>query len=644
MRSREDIPHFGYTRCDHPNRKAIKGVLMASSDLERLLTAPAQTRSVYTKGGFEGLAPRAIQALLAVQIIGEPSVREVALKIAVSQRSAGDLLRKLQSLGLVETRSDPADGRVQRQRITADGRSMTGRFAARVGKTTSEDVPHVGRVNEAVDPRPLSLKDRFASLEGSSSQARGFELERLVAAVLRRASFRVDVNPGLASPNRTDLLASCGPTDYVIEVKATSKPAGLPALNQLVVRLRLAPPGAVGVLVSLSGFARNLPGKVRNDRSLSVLLLGREELEFLVERPWAARTLLQRKLDRLRRDGAVAGAEVLESLSVGGPGLLDSDSTWLVDAEGEVPSWVTGAGEFGLFSFAGSYEALDADRRWADRQRFELDLDVRSQKEMLAKLGELERLGWLSCDGRWCIQQSSLNWHGVGANSLKEALRGWKQRYDELQDPHYREEVVYSDANHLGAYVLVFDVAARPAREVWYARMCVQIQGIPLDPQPYQELARTMSGETEAIFFTNPGHQEGTWNPSGSTLRKLKPAARIVTKGSLPNHDELYVRGVVLTNPFHGKDWRTLPEGCPRQLVKSALLVCQLGDWHRLADGPATYQITDIEWASMSSGFVISVGADWDDNSFERRLHRRYSSGPIRPIGAADHPIELDLS
>jgi hypothetical protein len=335
---------------------------------------------------------------------------------------------------------------------------------------------------------------------------------------------------------------------------------------------------------------------------------------------------------------------VLESLSVGGPGQLETDSTWLVDGDGEGASWVTGAGEFGLFSFAGSYEALDADRRWADRQRFELDLAVHSQKGMITKLDELESLGWLSCDGRWCIQQSSLNWHGVGADSLKEALRGWKQRYDGLQDPHYREEVVYSDAYHLGAYVLVFDVAARPAREVWFARMCVQMQGIPLDPQPYQELARTMSGETEGIFFTNAGHHEGTWNPSGRKLRKLKPAARVVTKGSLPDHDELYVRGVVLTNPFHGRDWRTLPEGCPRQLVESELLVCQLGNWHRLADGPATYQITDIEWASMSEGFVISVRADWDDNNFERRLHRRYSSGPIRPIGTADHPIELDLS
>jgi hypothetical protein len=46
----------------------------------------------------------------------------------------------------------------------------------------------------------------------------------------------------------------------------------------------------------------------------------------------------------------------------------------------------------------------------------------------------------------------------------------------------------------------------------------------------------------------------------------------------------------------------------------------------------------------MSEGVVISVRADWDDNNFERRLHRRYSSGPIRPTGTADGPIKLDLS
>jgi DNA-binding MarR family transcriptional regulator len=583
-----------------------------------------------------------MQALIAVQILGQPSVREVALKIAVSQGSAGDLLRTLRGLGLLETRADPVDGRLQRQRITAEGRKLTRRFAAWVAKAASEDVRRVGRVTLPIEARPLNLTDRFAALEASSAQARGFELERLTAAVLRRASFRVELNSGVASPNQTDLLASCGPTDYVIEVKATTKPAGLQALNQLHDRLRLAP-GTVGVLVSLNGFVGNLPEKVRSDRSLPVLLVGRDELQFLVERPWAARTLLQRKLDRLRRDGLVAGPEELESLSVGGPGELETDSAWLVDPDGERASWATGAGEFGLFSFAGSYEALDSDRRWAGRHRFDLNVAVFSQKDMLTKLDELESLGWLTCDGRWCIQQSRLNWHGVGADALKEALRDWKQRYDGLQDPHYREEVVYSDACHLGAYVLVFDIAARPAREVWYARMCVQIQGIPLDPQPYQELARTMSGKTEGIFFTSARPQGGTWNPGGHKVRKLKPVARIATKRSLLDPDEQYVRGVVLTNPFHGKDWRLLPDGCPRQLVESELFVCQLGSWHRLADGPATYQINDIEWAPMSEGVVISVRADWDDSSFERRLHQRYSSGPIRPIGTADHPVEIDL-
>jgi hypothetical protein len=448
-----------------------------------------------------------------------------------------------------------------------------------------------------------------------------------VAAILRRAHFRVDRNPGVARPSQTDVLASDSKTHYVIEVKSTAKPVNVGALKALWSRLDAAPVGAVGVLVSLGGFTETVAAQVGEHRSRPVLLLGLEELELLAGWPWTARRLLERKLDRLRRDGIVAGSEDTAALSIVGPETVAEDS-WLVDDHGNRISWAASEGEFGMFSFTGSYEPAALDFEPASGQQLDLPIAAGSQTEMLTVLEDLDGLGWLTSDGHWCIQQAETNWHGVGLTGLRAALRGWKQRYDGIRTLHHREEVLYVDTCHLGTYSVAFDVAAHASREIGYALMSVHLPGVPVDVQPYLELARSVGRGTDGCFRGRRADTGGRWSPIGGKLRKLTPIARVAIKSVL-DRDRPYVRGVIVANPF-ASIRASLPEGAPRQLKRSELLVCELGNWHQLAFGPSTYQITDVEWAWLGEGWSIRVRADWDDPDFERRLRKRFSRGPRR--------------
>lgn len=612
---------------------------MPRESLEQLLAAPAQARSQYAKRGFEGLTPRAIQALIAVQMLGDPSVKDVAERIAVSQRAGGDLLRKLRGMELIESTVDPRDGRLQRQHITPEGRQLVRRFKRELERAGQAAAPRrrTAPATPFADPAPPDLASRFRALDSLKPHPKGYEAERLVAAVLRRAHFRVDRNPGIARPSQTDVLASDGKTDYLIEVKATSKPVDVAAVKAVWARLDAAPPGAVGVIVSLSGFTDTVATEIGAHRSRPVLLLTAAELEQLVGRPWMARGLLQRKLDRLRRDGVVAGPEELATLGVAGPDESSSEEVWLVDTSGERIGWVESSGEFGMFSFTGSYEPTDLDLEPGSGKQLDVMIAAHSQTQILAIFDELDELGWLTEEGHWCIQQSGTTWHGVGPADLTVALRDWKRRYDGIDDLHYREEVLYVDTCHLGTYSIGFDVAARHAREVWYARMSIHLPGVPADVRAYLELVRSISSDPPG-FFRHSRTDPGRWSPTGRKLRKLTPVARVASTSALTDKRGPYVRGVIVANPFAGSSRIALPDGAPRQLSNSSLLVCELGSWHQLSDGPATYQITDVEWAWLGEGLSIRVRADWDDAAFERKLHRRFAGGPQQS------GVKLDLT
>lgn len=100
-----------------------------TEELRALIEAPTKARRLYERGGFEELEPFALQVLIAVQLLGEPTVGELVGELALGQGTVSTALTKLADRDLVTAAPDPADRRRQRQRITRGGRALVRRFA-----------------------------------------------------------------------------------------------------------------------------------------------------------------------------------------------------------------------------------------------------------------------------------------------------------------------------------------------------------------------------------------------------------------------------------------------------------------------------------------------------------------------------------
>jgi DNA-binding MarR family transcriptional regulator len=96
--------------------------------LQALIDAPTQTRRLYPRGGFEGLEANTLQVLIAVKLLDRPAVGELMAELALAQGTASTALGHLRDRGLVDSASDEADGRRQRQRVTRQGDVMLRSF------------------------------------------------------------------------------------------------------------------------------------------------------------------------------------------------------------------------------------------------------------------------------------------------------------------------------------------------------------------------------------------------------------------------------------------------------------------------------------------------------------------------------------
>lgn len=102
--------------------------------LRALIAAPTLTRRIYNGHPVAGLEARAIQVLIAVELLGRPTVKEVAEELALPHKTVSTLLAKLAGLGMVLAEPDPTDQRRQLQRTTPDGLREIGHFIAQVEK------------------------------------------------------------------------------------------------------------------------------------------------------------------------------------------------------------------------------------------------------------------------------------------------------------------------------------------------------------------------------------------------------------------------------------------------------------------------------------------------------------------------------
>jgi len=231
-------------------------------------------------------------------------------------------------------------------------------------------------------------------------------------------------------------------------------------------RLRRCPPGVVGVLISLNGFTRTAAQEIVRDRVHPIVLLGRGELIAVADGSADMRGLLERKRESLRVESLVELQAEEPAMSWDSLQLRGRPTTF-VAPDGRPMPWISGGGSFGCYTFVRSI----TDPTWGPGPPTSAVLNLaarpESQKELIGLLDELDELGWLSHEGHWCIQQTTTNWHGVGAPGLREALEGWQERYAGVEELHYREEVCYADSRDLGFYTLTFDVGADAKRRIW---------------------------------------------------------------------------------------------------------------------------------------------------------------------------------
>jgi hypothetical protein len=461
----------------------------------------------------------------------------------------------------------------------------------------------------------VDLREHLDRLKELAPIERGLGLEALVARLFRLAAFEVRRNPGAARPRQTDLYAFSDRYHYLVEVKWQAQPLTVSDLDALWSRLGRGPSDVVGVLISLGGFSATVLEQVAAHRQRSVILIGPGEFSDLVDGLQGLRTVLDDKLQALRVEGVVELPDHEIHAQAVRPRRPRERAPQIVLSDGTRPAWIAAGGSFGAYTFAVSVN----DPSWgpgpATSVVLDMSLAVDSQDELLAVFDRLDELGRTTTEGQWSIQQSRDNWHGVGAGGLREALLSWEVRYMGASELHYREEGCYTDRYDEGFYTVTFDVSADHHRRVWNAELSLELPGVPLDRQPVDALCRAIAQPQPLHFRVRAAPVFASCSMRGMGLDGLEPVASIVVEDPQPEGEKLWVTAVAVPNPLRGRTDLDLPEDLPSPLLESAVLLCDIGHWHLLGQGPEAYRLVSAEWASTSDGVIVHVRADWDDDT-----------------------------
>lgn len=409
--------------------------------------------------------------------------------------------------------------------------------------------------------------ERLKALTDPSQRAS--EFETFLGSLFRSAHFEVTRNPGAGGVRQVDLLATMGDQTYLVEAKWWKRKPGLSEVQSLEDRLRNTPSNILGLFVSYSGFTKGAIGRVEATPQRPILLVTGEELEHAVSWEGDFPRMLRRK-----RDAMVTHATTIFMSSRGGAAPaerasnLPSNPETLVLNDGTRSRWLRCGGDFGQFVFV--RDLFDID--WVSGAGFGVTLDIpvaaTDERGLLALLGDLAALGWITSRARWSIQQAADTWHGAGADTFAAVLADWKTRYQGLQDLHHTEEFCYVDGyDDLGFYTLTGQLAAQQARVAWRGSLSFQLNGVPVDPAPLRHLCDRF-GVTSNLYFRPRGEKS-------VARHRIKRNQGVVLDvvGFVLEDDELeddpaerdWVVGLVAANPF--RRTRTGRAGRPRGLA-----------------------------------------------------------------------------
>ena len=469
--------------------------------------------------------------------------------------------------------------------------------------------------------------EEFASLKKRlDAHRRGYDFQPFVGNLFRAQHFKVEEKAGISAPRQVDLLATRGDEVYLIETKWQLDPADIDDVDALFTRLEPVPPGVVGLLVSFSGFTPSVIDRVREKSRRPVLLVSGVEIEQALGWSGDFISLLRRKKSALLTHRRVLLDEVPEARSNGKKFKardLPASSTSFLLPNGERQSTFQSGGEFGKFTFVREMPDID----WVGGGGFGVSLDlaipVQSQDDLLMMIYEMADTGWVTPEGVWSIQQATANWHGFGAKTLAQSLKGWRKRYQGLET-HHTEELCYVNEVENGSYTLTAAISADHRRIVWRTELSFQLTGIPLVQEPLKQLCEQL-GIHDGLHFRprNEPSVVRTRPPRTVPLPPVTPVALVVDKpeAGLARHEE-WVVGIVVANPFKQNDGATrpdMPEWVPDMLRDSEHLVCALRSWHQVDRPKSHYELWEFESSWTSDALAVRAVADWrdDEGDFE---------------------------
>lgn len=497
-------------------------------------------------------------------------------------------------------------------------------------------------------PRTDFEKDleRITALD---AHQRGYQYQSFIGSLFKHYHYTVIPNAGTARPRQVDLLATRGDETYLVETKWRTDPANIDDVDSLFTRLDSTSSTVIGVLVSHTGFTKEVINRVIERANRPVLLVTGAELEQLVRYDEDFIQLLHQKKSVLlaQREVLIDSKRDRRKKYKAAPGSLLPADAQFVFLDGSRGSFLSCSGDFGQFTFV--KELPDVD--WVPAGGFGVSLDISipawEEQDIISLLHQLSDMGWSTPDACWSIQQMNTNWHGLGADSFVNALTNWKDRYKGIET-HHTEEFCYFDAFDGGFYALTASVAAHKYRQVRETLLSFQLQGIPLDVDPLKHLCASFNVRGPA-YFRPMDERAVTKNKGRRDGERLEPIAYVIELDNVFDEPTEWARGIVAKNPYYNPTQpfsQREPKWIPSQVFDSEYIICEFRFWHPLNEPRPMYKLSGCETTHAGDARIVRLIAEWGnpEDFTDKPGHAFRITAPPPKVTPVDVEAETSLA
>ena len=458
----------------------------------------------------------------------------------------------------------------------------------------------------------MNLQQKLEDLERHANpHRRGLLFQVFVTDLLEEEGFSVNVNPKIATPRQTDLLARRDKLFFLIEAKWIRKRVDVGHIASVQDRLRRSPSDVFACVFSMSGFGHNAVTEALQEKKHEILLFNGLEIRNIALGLTSFQDLLVEKRERLRTNAEMwfeprDTKDQIRPYRPSGPPLFriaNETKAWLLC--GTQDDDVIFSRE--PLGFSGHYGESVASLR--------LRLGIGRTEELMRFLRMLKKELGLASEDSFAIHQRDAGWYGFGAENFVTAIDNWRNRYlDDLNWEHYHhsEELAYFDRLMDGG-LMCLTLRQRVGDDVYLYSgfMEILIPGIPVDLSNIRRLCNQTDnpGAYLETISKNPV-QSHTFRPGV----EIKPTAPIVAS----EDGDDWACGMLVKNLFFGnpallgeavaEDRIELPL---KLLSNNKMLFCTMRNWHKADVLMRRYELRHAEACWIENMPVLYVDCDW---------------------------------